>query len=134
MDEPADRSGHPVSQPIDKDEPSLITLPGEIRNAIYEELLVHEEPIIAADENDTMPASKPTLRLGTALLATCRQIHSEASPCFYSSNVFLASSISVEHPASTLIDWIAEWLKKIGTQAKHVRSITLDYLSIYPKQ
>ncbi|EAA35134.2 hypothetical protein GE21DRAFT_1883 [Neurospora crassa] len=107
--------------------PNLFRLPGEIRNQIYESLLVFPEPIIIhtstdeerndqrdgdksksgavvrvhldnADERKRWPLSS---RLLTVFLI-CKQIHSEASAVFYSHNQFRAPPALCRFPSAQL--------------------------------
>ncbi|KAF7193298.1 hypothetical protein HII31_05392 [Pseudocercospora fuligena] len=72
---------------------SFLDLPGELRNQIYEHALIMKSPIEfgrmslspwARDNHQIL-----TIRGGLAMLATCRQIRSEALAYFYSKNEFI---------------------------------------------
>ncbi|EME86716.1 uncharacterized protein MYCFIDRAFT_151750 [Pseudocercospora fijiensis CIRAD86] len=57
----------------------LLNLPSELRNQIYEELL-----ILKNHENQRNP------RIHANILPTCHKIHAEATPILYTCNTFLA--------------------------------------------
>jgi hypothetical protein len=82
------------SLPADPNEPSfLTTFPPEIRNKIYEELLIQDGPIEVPDRHDLG-------KLGSCitLLRSCRQIYNEASSTFYGRNDFVVA------PGCTYLD------------------------------
>ncbi|KAI9721129.1 MAG: hypothetical protein M1828_005235 [Chrysothrix sp. TS-e1954] len=92
---------------------SLLDLPAEIRNSIYRLVLVPPRPAL-----HTQHITKQSPNL--ALIHTCRQIHSEAMPLFYSENAFsahpslLTSMPWLIHPARPIcspnvIRWIRRW-------------------------
>ena len=120
----------PVSHPINPDVPSLSTLPGEVRNAIYEALFIREDPIqIHAKTINRLGYHSgyrsESIISGTALLQSCRQIQHEATAVCYARHVF-----RLVLPASTddedgLI-WAMEWLRIIGKQSSYLRVIQLD--------
>lgn len=95
---------HSQSVPADPDTPSILTLPAEIRNLIYEILLVFEDvltifPILFERIYDEMSwdmieshTTTKTPISGVLLLATCRKIHSEAAGVLYSLSRFLLTS------------------------------------------
>lgn len=67
-----------ASQPLSR----LLLLPAEIRIAIWELVVIHQQQTLATLKNhDFSPAG---------LLRTCKQINYEATPILYQSNTFLA--------------------------------------------
>ena len=116
----------PVSRPIDPDALSLVTLPGEVRNAIYEALFICEDPIqIHANGFDPLSYHSGSVVLGTTLLQSCRQIQHEATGVFYARNVFRLVLPEGVDPRSGLF-WAMHWLRIIGEQSSSVRAIQLD--------
>ncbi|KAK5017841.1 hypothetical protein LTR60_001759 [Cryomyces antarcticus] len=80
---------------------SFLLLPAELRNVVY--VLVLTSPYITrlrrlSNRNYCSDYVLPALNLAPLLLATCRQIHAEASPVLYGGNTFAA------HP-SLLTAW-----------------------------
>ncbi|KAF2452626.1 hypothetical protein BDY21DRAFT_260229, partial [Lineolata rhizophorae] len=73
----------------------LLSLPAELRNAIYQHLLHSQTASSSRITSRTHPPyssnPSPPSDVHTAILRTCRQIHHEATPILYSSaNVFTA--------------------------------------------
>ena len=67
----------------------FLALPGEIRNAIYHLLLVlDEETRVSASRRSAH--GKSSSGLAPALLSTCRQVYTEATPFLYALNTFTA--------------------------------------------
>jgi hypothetical protein len=116
----------PISHPIDPDAPSLLTLPGEVRNAIYEILFVSSQPIkISSDQARGRSYSSGNAGPHTNLLKSCRQIRYEASGILYAQNTFC-----LELPWSTEVlccmTWAMEWLDTIGAQSFLVATVQVD--------
>ncbi|KAM0805344.1 hypothetical protein BDR22DRAFT_393627 [Usnea florida] len=88
----------------------FLSLPLEVRLRIYEYLLVCKSHIT--------PGYRPRARLPITLsvLRLCKQVHTEASPIFYSKN-----EIVVDEPEP-----IIRWLTKIGRiNVRHLRRIRI---------
>jgi hypothetical protein len=126
MAEVTGRFSYPSSEPADPTAPSLLTLPAEMRNSIYEALFVHHKPIVAVCEWDDLDSQSRSYSLGLPLLSTCRQVHQEASTYFYSRNKFIVTSQGKYCPSQTLVDWTTQWLANIGRQATSVRNVRID--------
>lgn len=62
----------------------FLDLPAEIRNDIYRQVLVQEEPV-----DFPLSTSSDRPNLSAALLATCRQINEEAAQILYGDNRFV---------------------------------------------
>jgi hypothetical protein len=71
----------------------FLNLPPEIRNAIYQRILLAGQPLGLHTSGNLVAAAcnRPT----TLLLATCKQILAEARPVFYSSNSFYTTRPTV---------------------------------------
>lgn len=90
--------------------PNFFTLPREIRDCIYELVLVYEH----RDMRFEKPRDEP--QVDPSILRTSKQIHHETSLILYSKNTF-----RIGDPASTL-----RWLNRIGpNNLKFLRSIHL---------
>lgn len=84
----------------------LMALPGEIRMAIYRELLISKNPdaqmssqhllVYATQVGLLLARLRGTPRLGTstAFLHTCRKIYEEALPILYGENVFFSTLLN----------------------------------------
>jgi hypothetical protein len=100
----------------------LLRCPPEIRNAIYEELFLHKDPIQLARPTHQSGDSCDSHQLrgsipGINLLATCRQFKLEASGSLYSQNTFLISAHE---------DLLQHWKDDIGDNKILLRTIHLN--------
>jgi hypothetical protein len=97
---------------------TLLRLPGELRNQIYESILIFSWPVVvyreAGDDGPREPATSLYSQL-TALFLTCKQIHSEAGRLFYSRNKFALPAIACTAPHQVQINFLMRWfLDPIG--------------------
>ncbi|KAI0448899.1 hypothetical protein F5B21DRAFT_518605 [Xylaria acuta] len=91
----------------------FLNLPSELRNGIYELMLVHQEPIIPR-----FGFFRPRLTLG--LLRASKAIHHEASSVLYGRNRFHFSNCGPEV--------LASFLEQIGTSnAAYIRRVSIDF-------
>jgi hypothetical protein len=94
---------------------SFLGLPSELRNKIYELVVLHQEPINPWAEN-----------LTPGLLRANKAIHSEASSLFYSRNVFDFADATPED--------ILLFLERVGSQnagyIQHIRIAFPTFLSL----
>ncbi|GIZ38688.1 hypothetical protein CKM354_000209500 [Cercospora kikuchii] len=67
------------------------TLPAEIRNDIYELVLLSEEPILVHCEAAATPGVPRKYRYLPGLIATCKQIRRESEQIFFKRNTFHVS-------------------------------------------
>lgn len=82
----------------------LARLHPELRNAIYDEVLVQEHPISVSSRTWLYDGERrPAL---AALLQTCRRIRDEAKGIFYSVNSFLITTISRRDTYDVLQIWL----------------------------
>ncbi|KAK3614124.1 hypothetical protein LTR56_026957 [Elasticomyces elasticus] len=82
------------------DRSPLLTLSAELRNCIYELVLIQAAPITItecthSDADDMILRSHSSVAHPTALLMTCKDIKAEASTMFYASHTFAFSCINV---------------------------------------
>jgi hypothetical protein len=93
-------AAHPVSRPANPDAPSLLILPGEIRNGIYESFFKLDQPILRTftcpGDGPLIPSSRSTVFRGISLLSTCQQIFNEAFGILYTHNTFLFTGTTGE--------------------------------------
>jgi hypothetical protein len=97
---------------------NFLSLPSELRNNIYEQLLVLQEPIV----RPTRPWSwySPLRALHPELLLANKTVHREASSLLYAQNHFDLSMCTSEH--------VASFLDQIGRHnASHIRHICIDF-------
>ncbi|PGH04787.1 hypothetical protein GX51_03271 [Blastomyces parvus] len=91
-----------TSSRYDKPEPFspcfLLRLPYELRYQIYSASLAASHPIDPHDKQQTS--------FSPSLLATCKQIHDEATPILYGENEFILRNIPRD----------IQWLNEIGTR------------------
>lgn len=113
------------SQPIDPQSPSLLTIPGEVRNTIFEALFELSDPIQISRNrfaNRTSSCYQSRDVHGIALLRTCRQFHKEAAGVLYSRNI---SCLKDNPYIAGPIQWAMRWLDDIGRQSSYVRHLQI---------
>lgn len=114
---------------------SLLGIPPELRNQIYEYLLVDPQSVtIGAELHDDNTISTVNDFAGSsAIIHTCRQIYHEALGILYGQNVFrfqwsvhrakvLPFPIIVADPVKTYKDWVYD----IGSRLSVLRTVTID--------
>ncbi|TPX17008.1 uncharacterized protein E0L32_012342 [Thyridium curvatum] len=80
--------------------PTFLTLPYEIRLQIYESLLLY--PSSSSSSPSTSSPPPPTSLFSPRILLACRQTHAEARPVLYARNTFLAhASLLTSFPSLT---------------------------------
>ncbi|TEY38081.1 hypothetical protein BOTCAL_0502g00090 [Botryotinia calthae] len=95
---------------------NILSLPRELRNKIYEELLVCEPSIEIDSQLRFLP-----IDLTQGLLFTCRTIHSEARSVFYAQNTFKFALSNAQ-----------AFLNKIGLiNASSIQHVTITFPSFY---
>ena len=123
---------HSTAMPI-----NFFSFPGEVRNKIYEKLLVFSEPIILEMATDpscdlyrvlptTDPCTSGLLRLCPAILLANKRAHSEASPLLYSRNRFRLQDPGLVDETQGAI--LTSFLDHIGRQnASFLRHICMAF-------
>ncbi|KAL9606285.1 MAG: hypothetical protein Q9179_000560 [Wetmoreana sp. 5 TL-2023] len=85
----SDTPGTPCKKPL-----SFQTLPLEIKNMIYSELLVSAQPIkkphklVCKKKSIMLDSTHPVKDIDSAILSVCRTIYNEALPVLYGKNTF----------------------------------------------
>lgn len=92
---------------------SFLSLPPELRNAIYTEVLLSSEPIVLPYAYERRSFREP------ALLSACRTIRAEATPIFYGANAFEAPS-----PAAAYA-WLAKLEREKIALLRELRPVDL---------
>ncbi|KAI4680403.1 uncharacterized protein J4E84_008051 [Alternaria hordeiaustralica] len=108
---------------------SLLTIPAELRNQIYEYLLVEDEPILIAGSSQDDTAIKTGSFSGSpAILQTCRQIYHEAIGVLYGHNIFQFNYGIVLDEGTILFPTKAylEWTQEIGSSLSALRTVIID--------
>ena len=119
---------------------TLLTLPNELRNEIYQHLLIHDGEIhlahnflrglprgnhcaphigVKPDPPHQDPYLSEPLDLTPTLLATCSKVYTEAAAMLYGANRFRFRTTVC----------VSEWFLQIRGNARLVEHIHLDYLS-----
>ncbi|KAK3626265.1 hypothetical protein LTR56_019936 [Elasticomyces elasticus] len=83
----------------------LLDIPPELRNTIYDELLLGDDKAVRVSDRTRRPWHAP------AILQTCALIRSEASAIYYSTNAF---EVSID--PNNLGRTLCAWLKGLGPQ------------------
>ena len=101
---------------------NFLSLPSELRNIIYEQLLVLQEPIVCPTRpwswHSPLRALHPELH--PELLLANKTVHREASSLLYAQNHFDLSMCTSEH--------VVSFLDQIGRHnASHIRLICIDF-------
>ncbi len=77
-----------VAVPGFKQSSRLLDLPPEIKNMIYEMVVIEDEIKVTEDTGwVALPQQEP------AMLKVCQQIRDEATPVFYGANIFRSSNV-----------------------------------------
>ena len=106
----------------------LLRIPGELRNQIYENLVVFSDPVHIYQQTDDSNTHEPALHARlVSLFLTCQQVHQEASAIFYSQNKFIlppnASAAPHQIQANLLFRW---FLDRIGPR----NAVVLRHLGV----
>jgi hypothetical protein len=122
------------SQSNDPGAASLLGIPPELRNQIYEYLLVNYEPITMVNEvgDDDDTTSRVSNFVGSsAIILTCRQIYHEALGILYGQNVF-RFQYSVQYQKyfvfliTSPVETCTKWVEDIGSCLSGLRTVTID--------
>ncbi|KAI1149434.1 hypothetical protein F4825DRAFT_430440 [Nemania diffusa] len=95
---------------------SFASLPSELRNEIYELILLHEEPLHPLIAFDCF---RPRKGLTPGLLRVSKAVHREASSLFYGNNHF---NLSYGLPRQAIF-----FLKRIGSNAAYIRHLAITF-------
>ncbi len=112
--------------------PHIFRIPGEIRNQIYEHVVVFSQPVsIYRDPSSSAepPDAVSSLASLTPLFLTCRQFHYEASAIFYSQNKFTLPGNASQAPHQAQANLLFRWfLDRIGRRnAALLRHLALPF-------
>jgi hypothetical protein len=113
------------AQHADPDPPSFLDLRAEIRNTVYELLFVRDEPIPLFLDNPQDLGQWHHLVNGVQLLATCRQVCTEATPILYARNTFLIQSCPYDPAKFRLVENLAMWLEDIVGSSNLIKSLQI---------
>lgn len=115
----------------------LLELPGELLMEIYLHALEYEGTITLGTQyhptSDSHTRIRPclvndeyfNLGLGTNILATCKQIHHEATYILYANNSFAFNEYSDYKPYSFRHNTAVKFVNDIGTSARFLKDIKL---------
>ncbi|KAI4640459.1 hypothetical protein J4E93_008665 [Alternaria ventricosa] len=134
---------HPVvplslgdSERADPDKPSILDLPGELRNHIFSYLVESRTLVSVGFVTQHRPSYDTDMRLRFVpqvyppvdLFTSCRTLYREAGTMLYSNNTFRLSRDS-PHPTdlpSSFVEVPREFFSRLGSQAHWLRNIVLD--------
>jgi hypothetical protein len=101
----------PSTPPGPPPPPHILRIPGEIRNQIYQNLVVFPRPIPIYREASNNALFSAIL----AVFLTCRQFHREASAVFYSHNRFALPRTASQAPHQMQANLLFRWfLDRVG--------------------
>lgn len=112
---------------MSKPKACLLDLPGELRNRIYQYVLIEDYPIQAMslqwNEDRTchhyVPCREP------ATLLACTTFRHEASFIYYGSNVVNLGKVSHLWLMSEATQRLARWVRSLGDNAKYLRHVDI---------
>ncbi|KAI4610611.1 hypothetical protein J4E83_008225 [Alternaria metachromatica] len=124
------------SKPADPRKHSLVTLPAELRNKIFEDLVEFSEPIKVTFRRHFEYSSEhisfsldPEHQHQRSLLLTCRTIYSDVASAFYANNKFLIAPDSYQYSQRsqmTVAEVAVLFLQRLGSQVHWIRKVILD--------
>ncbi|CAK1363560.1 hypothetical protein CB0940_04396 [Cercospora beticola] len=97
-------------------------LAAELRNKIWELVLIHEDPIFVRSSVEP-PGSRTKPEHLTALLQVCKESKNECSEMFYASNTFILESFS---GASSLDEDLRRFIHKLGNNVPLVKRVIIS--------
>ncbi|CAK4031697.1 Hypothetical predicted protein [Lecanosticta acicola] len=104
---------------------TLFSLPGELRNAIWRELVTSAAPL---DVEPLCEPDKPRLKQPAAAF-TCKQLRDEVLSIFYSENTFYLGKIGYHHAGEIrLYDFnrrLARWREMLGPYTKYLTHLSM---------
>lgn len=108
----------------------LARLPPQLRNIIYNRVLVQDAPtkllwVLGALASSNRKPSNFNTRI--ALLETCRQIHMEAAPIFYGNNTFSVLDTYARSPKGRLASWFRDLRSETRKLVRRVTIMDLGY-------
>jgi hypothetical protein len=113
----------PLAPPRPSPPPHILRIPGEIRNQIYENLIVFPRAVAIYREASNNALSAALL----AVFLTCRQFHHEASPIFYSRNRFALPRTASRAPHQMQANLLFRWfLDRVGPR----NAVLLRHLAV----
>jgi len=112
----------------------LLSIPAELRNAIYEYVLVDDEPVVLVEDAADSAIKASGFAGNSAILQTCRQIYHEAIGVLYGQNVFrfnykVLSLKNCFGSHTIIIDPIEtchKWTQDIGSSLSKLRTVAIN--------
>lgn len=113
---------------------SLLGIPSELRNQIYEYLLVNRPPVninAKIDAGHKKIGRVSNFAGSSAIIHTCRQIYHEALGILYGQNIFhFQYSVQHEYPGNchivSSVKTCTKWVENIGSCLSELRTVTID--------
>ncbi|KAI4610647.1 hypothetical protein J4E83_008261 [Alternaria metachromatica] len=110
----------------------LLSIPAELRNEIYEYVLVDDEPVLLVENAEDSVIKARGFAGNSAILQTCRQIYHEAIGVLYGQNVFRCNweVFSERDYFNTVIfdpmETCHQWMQHIGSSLSKLRTIAIN--------
>jgi hypothetical protein len=134
------------SQPADHGVTSILELPGELRNRIYDFAIHQDEPIrITGPESyidNTYNEMKSRTRLESSakalplhVLQTCRTVYHESGTRLFRNNSYIICKPALCHDISgNFIGLLGgPWVRNLGFQAQSIKELTIGLVSLCPQ-
>ena len=120
------------SQTSNQTETSLLSIPAELRNEIYQYILVDDAPVVIVDKANNSVFKASGFAGNAAILQTCRQIYHEAIGVLYGQNVFRFNYGILIHcyDFHTIIvnpvETCYKWTQHIGSSLSELRTVAIN--------
>ncbi|KAI4920911.1 hypothetical protein J4E85_009026 [Alternaria conjuncta] len=120
------------SQTSNQTETSLLSIPAELRNEIYQYILVDDAPVVIVDKANNSVIKASGFAGNAAILQTCRQIYHEAIGVLYGQNVFrfnygiLIDCYDFHTIIINPVETCYKWTQHIGSSLSKLRTVAIN--------
>jgi len=110
----------------------LLSIPAELRNEIYEHVLVDDEPVLLVENIEDSVIKARGFAGNSAILQTCRQIYHEAIGILYGQNVFRCNwevLVECDYVNTVIFDPMEtchQWMQDIGSSLSKLRTVAIN--------
>ena len=124
------------SQRAYPDKHSILELPGELRNQIYQYITKSPSPLqvryrgLGPYENRLYLRLNGQLRIPINLFLSCRTLYHEAASSFYSNNTYTLKPDNTQETHNSYIEIASIFIVRLGSQAPWLSKMELDVSSL----